>query len=73
MAINAFWLPYNLREGSQGRRSEWGLQKQAVMSVMTTITWWVLLTKQDQKSRKQLQIHTPDVCRRKATLPYLSF
>lgn len=69
---NAVWFPYNLHEALQGRCSEWELQKQTVMSIVTPITRWVLLTKYDQKNRKPLHIYAPEVHRRKSTLPYLS-
>lgn len=72
MAPSAVWFPYNLHEGLQGRCDAWELQKQTVTSIMTPITWWVLLTKYDQKNRKLLHTHAPEVHRRKAPLSYLS-
>ena len=67
MAPSAVWFPYALNEGLQGRCSEWELQKQTVMSIVTPITWWVLLTKDDQKNRKSLHSHAPGVDRRTVT------
>lgn len=71
VSLESSWR-WSLHGDHQGRCSEWELKKQAVKSLMTTIPWWVLPAKYDQKSRKQLQIPAPDVYGRKAILPYLS-
>ena len=63
MALNAFSFPYNFHEGLRGRRSEWET------NCIRHDDYNHLVGAYD---KMQLQIHPPEIFRRKAILTFLA-